>query len=131
VSSVVVVRRSERVPADQRDTTNPLYVGDRLLYPNAGETLSKSVDRELTFYYVVYPRRPAAHPPGASVELLRSGRSLARMPVTLAAADASGRIQHVSRLPLQPLTEGTYELRVAVQDGPQATVRSTFFTVKD
>jgi VWFA-related protein len=131
VSSVVLVRRSERVPADQQDTTNPFYVGDRLLYPNAGETLSRSVDRELTFYYVVYPRKSASRAPGASLELLRSGRSLARMPVTLAPADASGRIQQVSRLPLQPLTEGTYELRVSVQDAAQATVRSTFFTIRD
>lgn len=131
VSSVVLVRRSERVPAGEQDPANPLYVGDRLLYPNAGEALSRSVDRELTFYYTVYPRPSASPAPGATIELLRSGRSLARMPVTLARADAAGRIQQVSRLPLQPLADGTYELRVSVQDGAQASVRSTFFTVKD
>jgi VWFA-related protein len=130
VSSVVLVRRSERVPADQQDSTNPLYVGDRLLYPNAGEALSRSVDRELTFYYTVYPRPSAPRAPSATIELLRSGRTLARMPVTLAQADRAGRIQQVSRLPLQPLPDGTYELRVLVDEGPRAVVRSTFFTVK-
>ena len=45
----------------------------------------------------------------ASIELLRSGRTLARVAVTLAAADRRGRIQQVSRLPLQPLADGTYE----------------------
>jgi hypothetical protein len=100
------------------------------LYPNAGEALSRSVDRELTFYYTVYPRPSAPRAPSATIELLRSGRTLARMPVTLAQADRAGRIQQVSRLPLQPLADGTYELRVLVEDGARAVVRSTFFTVK-
>ena len=77
VSSVVVVRKSERVPPSEQDNGNPLYVGDRLLYPNTGETLSRSADKELTFYYTVYPRS-AARTPGASIELLRSGCTLWR-----------------------------------------------------
>jgi VWFA-related protein len=128
LSSVVIVRSTERVPKEQRQDSNPLYVGDLLLYPHGGEALSRVGDRELTFYYAVYSRKSARRPE-TSVELRRNGRTLAQVPVSLGAADVTGRIQQVSRLPLQPLADGTYELRVIVHDGPRSIERSTFFKV--
>ena len=79
VSSVVVVRTSEQVPPDDAGSGNPLYVGDRLLYPNAGEALSRAGDRELTFYYTVYPRSR-----GAGAE--RDHRAAAQRPDARASA---------------------------------------------
>ena len=48
---------------------------------------------------------------------MQNGKLLARSPLPLEAADASGRIQQVGRLPLDTLTPGTYDLRVVVTDG--------------
>jgi VWFA-related protein len=129
VSSVVVVRTTERVAPDQRQPGNPLYVGDLLLYPNGGEPLSRAGDRELTFYYAVY-LRTAAQPPSTAIELRRNGRTLAQVPVTIGRPDADGRIQQVSRIPLEPLADGIYELRVIVRDGAQSIERATFFKVE-
>ena len=48
LSSVVLVRRTERIPDAEQQADNPLHVGELLFYPNAGEPLSRSTDRELT-----------------------------------------------------------------------------------
>jgi VWFA-related protein len=130
VSSVVLVGKVEQAGEGLRDTTNPLYVGDLLLYPRAGEPFRKAVDRELTFFYAIYPR-DGADRIAADVSLRRNGRELARIPTELPAADAAGRIAQVSRLPLAPLTPGTYELAVTVRAGDALAERSAFFRVEN
>jgi VWFA-related protein len=136
VSSLLVIKRAERVTGPDRHPDNPLYVGDLLLYPNGGEPLSRGRDRDLSFYYIVYRQaaagkttETAAKTPETTVELRRNGRTLARLPVTLGPADAHGRIQQMSRFPLETLTDGTYELCLFVHDGHRTIERSTFFTV--
>jgi VWFA-related protein len=131
LSSVVLVGRAERV-ADAKEVSagNPLYTGEVLLYPSAGEPFSRAADRQLTVFYTVYPGAGFAAP-AASLELQRHGQTLTTVPVALGARDARGRIQQVSRIPLAPLTPGMYELRVHVKDAKTALTRSAFFQVKD
>ena len=47
----------------------------------------------------------------------------------LDAPDAAGRIPHVSRLPLDPLAPGTYELRVRLRQGSSTALRTLQFRV--
>jgi hypothetical protein len=65
--------------------------------------------------------------PRAELELLASGRLLARVPLKLTAPDARDQIQQVSRLPIDVLAPGAYELHLRVHDGPRVIERSTFF----
>jgi hypothetical protein len=109
-----VVRRAEQVPAAERDATNPLYFGDLLLYPNLGDPVSKAT-KELGFYFTVYPSKGPA--PEATLQFLLNGAPIAQVPLPLDAADASGRIQQLGRLPLDRIAAGLYELR-AVVTGP-------------
>jgi VWFA-related protein len=125
VSSVVAVRRAEKVPEGQRVPGSPLYVGEQLLTPSMGEPFSKATTKELPFYFVVYPASGGT--PTATLSLLRAGKSLAEVPLELAAVDAAGRIPQVSRIPLDALEPGTYELRVAVKQGTQAAVQGLTF----
>jgi VWFA-related protein len=129
LSSLVLVRKVEHVKNEARQPDNPLYVGDVLLYPNTGEPFSRAADRELTFYYAAWPRKSSTQPPTAHLELRRNGQVLANIPVALGSADGNGRIQQLSRLPLRPLSEGTYELAIVLDDAGQPVERSTFFTV--
>jgi VWFA-related protein len=124
MSSVMAVHRTERVPEDQRVPGSPLYVDDRLLLPNMGEPVSK----ELPFYFVVYPVAGAGTTE-ASLELLQNNQSLAKAPLELAKPDANGRIQQVSRLPLEALKPGSYELRVTVKQGASQVSRQLVFRV--
>jgi hypothetical protein len=130
LSSLVIVRRGEKVPESQRIPDSPLYVGDTLLYPNLGEPLVKGTDKELGFYLVVYPASGGSAPPAgpsATLELLQNGQPLARLPLQLAPAQPDGRIQQVSRIPIEALPAGTYELRIAVQQAGRTEVRSATF----
>lgn len=128
MSSVVTVSRVERVAADAKDPANPLYVDDMLLYPNGAAPFSRAGQKELTFFYTVYPGS-AAGTLTAHVEVQRNGQVLAKLPVELAKADDKGRIQQVGRLPLTALTPGTYQLHVVVSDGGSTLERTAYFQV--
>ena len=129
VSSLVLVKRGEKVDAKDRRAENPLLVNDVVLYPNLGEPVSKT-SKELGFYFVVYPSQggPAAE---SALQLLSNGTPVAQVPLTLAAPDSSGRIKQLGRLPLDQITAGSYELRVIVKQGATAISRSTLVSIKD
>lgn len=128
MSSLVLIKRGEKVPEEDRRPDNPLLVRDVILRPNLGEPVSKS-SKEVGFYFAVYPASNGA--PESSIELLRNGTIVARLPLPRASADASGRIQQVGRLPLDQLSPETYELRAVVKQGTQQAVRSTTLRIID
>ena len=127
MSSLVQVKRGEKVPEKERPGGNPLLVNDVLLYPNLGEPVSKSA-KEAGFYFVVYPA-PGGSAPRATIELMQNGKPVAQLPMPLEAADASGRIQMVGRLPITELAAGTYELRAIVTQGADQAVRSSMLRI--
>ena len=128
MSSLVIVKRGEKVPEGE-PKVGPLFVKDVLIYPNLGEDVSKAA-KELGFFFTVYPAAgvPA---PQAFLELIQNGKPLAQVPLTLDAADASGQIQQVGRLPLGEIPAGTYELRVIVKQGTEQVFRSAMLHVAD
>jgi VWFA-related protein len=126
MSSLVIVGRAERVPESERDPNNPLYVGDVLLYPNLGTPLSKSRDGKLSFFYTLFPRAATLR---ATLELVSGGRSVATVPLTLPAADATGRVQHLAQLPLASLAEGSYTVRITLNGWMTPLTRDASFTL--
>ena len=129
MSSIVLVKRGEKVPEKDRRADNPLLVNGVVLYPNLGEPVSRTA-KELGFYFAVYPARNASAPE-AAIEVLENGKPVARIPMPVGAADGSGRIQQIGRLPLQALAPGTYELRAVVRHGNEQVSRSTLLRVTD
>jgi VWFA-related protein len=127
VGTPFIVRRAESVPAMGRDAANPLYFGDVLLHPNLGQPLSKAVDKELAFGFTAYDGHDG--PLAATLELLRSGQSVATLPLPLASPDPQGRINQLSKLPLEALPPGAYELRVTVKTASQQVTRGVPFAV--
>jgi hypothetical protein len=123
----VLVGRSERLAEGDRPADNPFLVGEMLLYPNLGTPLPRAQAKELAFFFTVYPG--SGPKPTAVMELMHNGKLLAQSPVPLAAADASGRIQQVGRLPLETLAPGTYDLRVVVTDGTAPQLRSVLVRI--
>jgi hypothetical protein len=126
LSSLVLVRGSEKL--SDRPAGHPLIVGDRILRPIVGEPLSKANAKELTFYFVAYPA-VGAGAGEATVELLSNAQAIATAPLQLDAPDANGRIPHISRLPLDSVAPGTYELRVRLRQGTSTAVRTLPFRV--
>lgn len=126
-SSLVLVRRAERVKPEFRDKNNPLYMGDVLIYPNLGEPLRKSRDKIAAFFIVATPAPGNA--PQANVEVVQNERSVAKAPAALPAAGPSGRIEHIIQLPLERLPPGRYTVRLTMTQGSAREVRDATFTV--
>ena len=129
MSSLILVKRGEKVPDQDRRSENPLLVKDVILYPNLGEPVSKA-SKEAGFYFAAYPASggPA---PEASLQILLNGKLIAQLPIPLATVDASGRIQQTGRLPLAQLTPGTYDLRAVVKQGAEQVSRSTMLRIAE
>jgi VWFA-related protein len=127
VSSLVIVRRGEKVPEKDRRADNPLLVKDVILYPNLGDAVSKTA-KELAFYFAVYPG-PGGPAPEATLQLMLNDTALAQVPMPLPAADAAGRIQQTGRLPLDQVPPGTYDLRVIVKQGGTQIARSALVRI--
>jgi hypothetical protein len=130
LSSLMLIKRAERVPEAERRADDPLTFGDVLLYPNLDEPISKATQKELTFYLTAYIGKDAPRPT-ASIEILKNGRKLAQAPAALPAPDPKGRIQHVGGLPLAAFSPGTYELRITLSDTQSVQSSSASFTLVD
>ncbi len=131
MSSLIVVRRGERIPPTEKSDNSPLYVGDTLVYPNLGTPLKRGADKELGFYFNVYLPEGTTGDATADLELLQNAKPLARVPLDLAKPDATHRIQQVSRIPIEQLTAGTYEIRVTVHHGAVNLSQATPFRIAD
>jgi VWFA-related protein len=127
MSSLVLVKRGERVPEKDRRSDNPLLVNGIAIYPNLGEPVSKA-SKEVGFYFAVYPVKGKSAPE-SMIELLLNGNPVARQAMPLAGGDAAGRIQQVGRLPLDQLAPGTYELRAVVKQGDEQVFGSTVLRI--
>jgi len=121
VSDLVIVGRTEKLSPGELADDNVLAVSGVQLYPNLGEPLRKIVDRTLSFYAVILPNGTT---PTATLTLAKNGQTLATLPITLAPADAGGRIQQVGQIPLASLPPGTYEVTLTVSGGATAVTRS-------
>jgi hypothetical protein len=128
LSSVIIVASASQAPAN-RQADNLFVAGELLLIPNFGVPIRKSVSRQLPFFFNVRPAKGGAAPT-AELEIVQSGKSLAKLPLPLPAADASGRIQFASALPLDGFSAGSYEMKITVSDGKSAVSRSVAFAVE-
>ena len=130
VSSVLVLKRVERLSAADQKVDNPFHFGEILIYPNMGEPLSKSTSKQLAFFFDVYPANGSTAAPGLTIEVSQNGRSLAQASPALPSPDATGRIQYASALPLDGFQPGDYILKITVADGKTTVSRSAGFAVQ-
>ena len=127
MSSLVLIRRGDEVPAKDQQSGNPLVVNGVALQPNLGRTVSRT-EKEMTFYFTVYPSAGAPSPE-VFIQVASNGAVASQVPMSVQGEDAFGRIQQLGHLPLGNLTPGTYELRAIVKQGSEQVVRTAMVTV--
>lgn len=130
LSSLAILKRAERLSAEEQKRANPFHFGEVLVYPNLGEPLSKATTKQLAFFVTAYAPQGTRATPKLILEILQRGRALGRTAIDLPAPDAAGRIQYASALPIEKLQAGEYELRVTVTDGATKATRAESFTVQ-
>jgi VWFA-related protein len=129
MSSLMLVSRGEHAEAGAA-SDNPLIVHNTLLYPNLGVPFKKAADKELAFFFTAYTGTDAQAPLTGTIELLQNANVVARSALQLAAADADGRVQQLSRIPIEALQPGEYQLRILVTQGQRTVSRSTEFRIE-
>jgi VWFA-related protein len=127
LSSVAIIQRAEQI---KEKTDSPFLIGEVLVYPNLGEAIRKSATKQMGFYFNIYPAKGSNDLPKLFLEVLQGSKSIAKLPLKLAPADASGRIQYASALPLDTLEPGSYELKIIVSDAKDTVSRAATFTLE-
>jgi VWFA-related protein len=129
LSSIVLLKRADRLTAEEQKQPNPFHYGELLIYPNLGEPIRKSAIKQLPFFFDVYMPKGAKAPPKLAIEVMQNSQPLARLQSELPAPDPAGLIQYASAIPLDSFQPGNYELKVTVNDGAASASRSIAFTV--
>jgi VWFA-related protein len=130
LSSVILLKRAERLAQSDQKSANPFHFGEVLIYPSLGEPVRKSAVKQLAFFFTAYIAKGSADKHTMTLEVVRGGKAIGQMSSELPAPDSSGRIQYASALPLDNFPPGAYELKVTVKDSRTAAARSTLFTVE-
>lgn len=130
MSNIVIIKRAERLSADEQKVNNPFHFGELVVYPNLGEALRKSTVKQLPFYFNVYLPKGSQTKPNLAIEVIKQGKHLARINAELPSADQTGRIQYASAIPLESFQPGSYELRITVSSGQTNITRTAAFTVE-
>ncbi|HKX33343.1 MAG TPA: VWA domain-containing protein [Blastocatellia bacterium] len=131
LSSLTLLKRAERLTAEEQQQDRPLHFGEVVVYPNLGEPLRKSAVKQLAFFFTAWPGKGATGQLQLTIEVLQNNRRLAQLPGgELPAADQQGRVRYASALPLDKFQPGGYELRVTVKDGESSASRSTPFSIE-
>ncbi|HEY7183945.1 MAG TPA: VWA domain-containing protein [Blastocatellia bacterium] len=130
LSSLTLLKRADRLTADEQKKNHPLYFGEVVVYPNLGEPLHKSVAKQLAFFFTAWPAQGSTEKLKLTIEVVQNGRSLGQIPAELPAADEQGRVKYASALPLDNFQLGSYELRVTVKDGQGSVSRAAQFNLE-
>lgn len=126
LSSVVLVRRLDDTRPEPLLIDNPLAFGKQLVVPNLNTEISLEEWSDLAFYFVA--SLPSAA--GASVDAIisKEGQPVAHMGERpLPPSDSSGIVRYLTTLPLESLTEGSYDVEVIVRQGEAAARGRTPF----
>jgi len=128
LSSIVLVKSGEHLSSANQQASRLFRFNEVLLYPNLGEPLSKSEDKELTLFLTAYaPGDTSATK--LTLEIAQNFRTMGQLSYDLPAADQNGRIQYASAIPLDKFQPGDYDLRVSVQNAKSRATNSTLFTI--
>ncbi|HEV8486807.1 MAG TPA: VWA domain-containing protein [Blastocatellia bacterium] len=130
LSSIVILKRAERLTAEDKKIANPFHFGEVLIYPNTGEPLRKSATKQLTYFFTVYTPQGSTAAPKLTLEVQQNGKSMGQASIDLPAPDASGQIQYASAIPIDSFPPGAYELKVTVSLGTNRATRSGAFVIE-
>jgi hypothetical protein len=125
----VLVKSGEHLSPLNQQASRLFRFNELLLYPNLGEPLSKSEDKELTVFLSVYTGGEASATK-LTLEIAQGDHALGQLSYDLPAADQKGRIQYAAAIPLDKFPPGNYQLNVTVQNAKGRATNSTLFTIK-
>ena len=101
MSSVAVLKRAERLTAEEQKQDQPFHFGELLVYPNLGEPVNRSMAKQLAFFFTAWPARGSTSPLQCTVEILQKTRPLGQTSTQLPAAENQRQNKYASSFPLE------------------------------
>ena len=123
VGDLILVRNLRRVNGSEQKAS-PLAWGRLLIDPS----ISAKVERRRELVLAV-PLIIRQGPVSARVALLKDGRQLTELPVSLGKPDKDGRLMPLIKLPVVDLPSATYDAKLVVLAPGYRTERSTTLVV--
>jgi VWFA-related protein len=125
LSSLAVVKRTERVAKGALASDDPFRAGDARIVPFVAEPeIGSGQDVRLFFVAYVPPGSPA---PEVTLEFERDGHVVGRADPVLPVPDALGRVPYVVSVPASRFLPGRYQVRAELRSGrDRAWERCTF-----
>jgi len=129
VSSITPVKLYN--PNAKPDASEPFQYQNGTISPTLVSTLTvTSPDATLPLFFTVYQDSSITAKPTMEIEFLQGGKSLGKLPLPLADADAQGRIQTVFSVPAGKFPEGTFEIHAIARQGDSTADTRTEITIK-
>ena len=117
LSSLAVVKRTERVAKGALASEDPFRAGDVRIVPWVTEA-ELDPARDLGLFFVAYVT-PGSEPPQVTLEFQHDGHVVGRAEPSLPAPDAQGRVPYVVSMPAARFAPGRYEVRAELRSGLQ------------
>jgi len=126
LSSVSVVKRTERVPKGALASEDPFRLGEVRVVPWVTEA-EVAPSQDVDLFLVAYASADVTIPPELQLEFLRDGSVVGQATRALPQRDGEGRIPYVVNVSAAHFSPGPYEVRVELRSGPyRAWERSSF-----
>ena len=127
MSSVVIIRRTEKVDGDQ--VLNAFYFPGGKVVPTLTHTLKGGQGNVLPFYFTVYPDPSITDAPKLVMNFYKEGQYLGAAEAPLPPAQKDGRIPYIADLPADKFTPGSYEIRLNIVQGDAKAEEKVSFQV--
>jgi VWFA-related protein len=128
LSSLAVVKRTERVPKGALASDDPFRAGDARIVPWVTEA-ELGQGQEVGLFFVAYLPAGLAEKPQITLEFYRDTQPVGQAQPDLPPADAQGRIPYVVSLPPGRFPPGHYEVRAELSAGQSRAWERTSFRV--
>src|SRR5689334_21708238 len=124
LSSVAILKRAERLTAEEQKRDQPLRFGELLVYPNLGERIDRT-NKQLAYFFTAWPAKGSTKPLQMTLEILQNGRQIGSTSGELPPADERGQVKYAGSFAIDKFASGVYELKITVNN----VSRSTTFVI--
>ncbi|HEV8430166.1 MAG TPA: VWA domain-containing protein [Pyrinomonadaceae bacterium] len=129
LSAVAVLKRAERLSAEEQKRDQPFRFGELLVYPNLGERIDRNTSKQLAYFFTAWPAKGSTKPLQMTLEILQNKQLVGKTSGELPAPDEPGQIKYAGSFAIDKLQPGVFELKISVSDGVNSVSRSTSFVI--
>jgi VWFA-related protein len=128
LSNLVLVRRTDPVPSNDDDTTDPLRDDKSRVTPNLTGALPPG-DNRVSIFFAVHDNPRAPQPAKLEIKVLRDGEILGGAPLIARQISGGEYLSYLNRFSLNPATDGTYQVEALLTQGGKTAKSDTSFTL--